>query len=264
MARNLHNGLYQLPSRHVYPEYPTPAEMESSGCSYNTSNLYSGTALACIERTDICTSETGECWSVGAAPHSAPRKGQDRVQELELESILFLLKTVLHYSSIYSALPEYFIFPSSTMPHPYGRGMGGIRYADGPMSLCARWEKVTRRLFETSLARIQIDIWDFARGTRATNAGYGDALPPAYRGLCKKIKFKAVGWKNLNAFWAFACLALGLFCWVGSMEFNGKMVLVSSGERLCFWVEQLARRTWELCCFTKSWFKGMVDRVFRN
>jgi hypothetical protein len=264
MARSYYDGLHRLPPRHVYPKSLNVPEIESSGCSHNTSSVYGGTALACIEQTDICASDTGGCWNVGAGPCSAYREGQSRLQELESESILYLLNEVLRYSNMYSALPELLFTSSSLMHYPDRQMFGGIRDINSPALLCARWEKVARQLFETSLARIQIDMWDFARGTLAAGTSFEDELPPAYRGLCKMIKFKAVGWKNLNAFWAFTCLVLGLFCWVGSMEFNGKMVLVRSGERLCLWLNQLTRKAWELWCFTKNWFTDMVDRVFRN
>jgi hypothetical protein len=241
--------LGHLPTQYVYPDQRGYPSLEQE-CS-SASDVYNGTILACADRTDICVPETGECWDVLTVPDSASLKDQDQLQGAEAQSILFLLGKALRFTSIYDDIYELTFMGRSEVQ--------GIR---NPSALCAQWEATARRLFETSLARAQVEIWDIARGTLAHTEGLVDQLPPAYRGICNMIKFKTVGWKNVNAFWTFTCLALGLFCWVGSMEFGGNMVVVIMGVHLYLGLKLLTQKTWEFYCFVKCWIKVLMDRVY--
>jgi hypothetical protein len=74
-----------------------------------------------------------------------------------------------------------------------------------------QWKVEARALFETSLARIQIDLRDHMRGAAANENGFANHIDSAFTDMCASYKFRAVGWRNVNA-WAFRLLLLLVVC----------------------------------------------------
>lgn len=73
-----------------------------------------------------------------------------------------------------------------------------------------QWKVEARALFETSLARIQIDLKDHMRGAAANENGFANHIDSAFMDMCASYKFRAAGWRNVNA-WAFRLLLLLVF-----------------------------------------------------
>ncbi len=74
-----------------------------------------------------------------------------------------------------------------------------------------QWKVEARSLFKTSLARIQIDLKDHMRGAAANQYGFANHIDSAFTDMCASYKFRAVGWRNVNA-WAFRLLLLLVVC----------------------------------------------------
>jgi len=76
-----------------------------------------------------------------------------------------------------------------------------------------QWKVEVRAMFKASLARIQIDLRDYARGAAANKIGYKDHTDSAYQDMCSSYKFRTVGWKNVNAwgFWLLIILVVAVY-----------------------------------------------------
>ncbi|KUJ14512.1 uncharacterized protein LY89DRAFT_784443 [Mollisia scopiformis] len=61
-----------------------------------------------------------------------------------------------------------------------------------------QWKVEAEKMFQTSLARMQINLFDFVRGTAAGYPGAYNTLPPEHRGMCAMVEIPTVGWRNVN------------------------------------------------------------------
>ncbi|KAJ9612937.1 hypothetical protein H2200_002878 [Cladophialophora chaetospira] len=63
-----------------------------------------------------------------------------------------------------------------------------------------QWKVETRQMFEALLARTQINARNIARGVPGGEElpDQRDLMQPAWRGVCTRYKFRAVGWKNIS------------------------------------------------------------------
>ena len=74
-----------------------------------------------------------------------------------------------------------------------------------------QWKVEARRLFQASLARIQVELVNTVRGAVNTvyaAPGYSTheyEISEEYRGMCSMGKFKSVGWRNVSV-WGFSGL----------------------------------------------------------
>jgi hypothetical protein len=83
----------------------------------------------------------------------------------------------------------------------------------------SHWEVEARRLFVTSLARIQFDAWSIARGEDREQPGYKDSTPDEGRGkLCGLYKFNSIGYTNINLGAFIGLLLTPFFILLGSLE----------------------------------------------
>lgn len=67
-----------------------------------------------------------------------------------------------------------------------------------------------RALFETSLARIQIDLRDHMQGAK-NEIGFANHIDSAFMDMCASYKLPKVGWRNVNV-WPFRTLLLLVVC----------------------------------------------------
>jgi hypothetical protein len=74
-----------------------------------------------------------------------------------------------------------------------------------------QWKVEARALFETSLARIQIDLKDHVLGAAANVNGFANHIDSAFTNMCASYKSRTVGWRNVNA-WALKLLILLAVC----------------------------------------------------
>lgn len=88
-----------------------------------------------------------------------------------------------------------------------------------------QWKNEVRGLFETLLARTQIQTRNIARGVPGKNPPkLQNMLRPAHEGMCKQYKFQAVGWKNISFWRFFAEFVAGLMvCFIGIRRKDGRL-----------------------------------------
>jgi hypothetical protein len=161
-----------------------PVELPSYGW-YVNSRLHSS-VLGCMDRTNICTPNGSFC------------AGLDYWRNLGLidneDSMVIAFLSISLRSSTMGLAIRY-------------RQEGALdanRRRSGPVSLNLddeQWKTEVLQLFQTSLARIQIDARNLARGNPDAPT-YGlsnmiDVYPPL-RNLCRIYKFKSTGWRNIN------------------------------------------------------------------
>jgi hypothetical protein len=61
-----------------------------------------------------------------------------------------------------------------------------------------QWKLEVQRLFDMSIIRIQMEVFDIARGTYANEPGFKNFMSEVLNGVCSKFKFQATGYKNLS------------------------------------------------------------------
>ena len=73
------------------------------------------------------------------------------------------------------------------------------------------WKLEVRQLFETSLARIQVNARNIARGPPDGNTdGLESLMRPEYEGMCHLYKFKSTGWRNVSTSGFLGAVGAGL------------------------------------------------------
>ena len=166
---------------------------------YFNDSMYAS-VISCQEGVEICNLHTNKCWN----PKLGWKDPANRLQNLEnlkymklneRELAFILLETALGDSSIewsasLEAVSHCNFFDCTDLPHD-------------------QWILEVRRWFEASLAKIQFNVLDIARGTGNQGEDYKD-IDPMYRGICGIVKFKSNGWRNVN-FWGLFSLP-GLVC----------------------------------------------------
>ena len=186
--------------------------------------------LGCVDYKRICDFSGTTCWdNSNFTRASEPPPGQ---QASEAQNAYQLLVLSLGSSQAYGSI-QY-------------RGGSGLnaqskagQFTSLPLAL-EQWKVEAEALFQTSLVRMQITIFDIARGTYANEPGFSDGLLPAYRGICSMVKFKSVGWRNVS-FWGFWGILALAFCLVVASRRSNEGVLYievfrQKGVRLVKWL----------------------------
>lgn len=167
---------------------------------YFNDNEYAS-VITCEEGTEICNLRTNKCWlynegwkdpqtafEIRHLYHSKPP------EPTEYKLAFLLLQTALGDSSI----------TTSTGPLEAATHCNFFDCEDLPHD---QWILEVRRMFEASLATIQFNVLDIARGTGNQQEDY-EYINPQDRGICATVKFKSNGWSKVN-FWGLLSL-LGL------------------------------------------------------
>lgn len=188
--------VFPAKSYRALPESTAPSFLPEG---YFNDNEYAS-VINCEESVEICDSHINKCWSLkmGWMPPGERLQNWDHSNFVNLnehEFALTLLRSALADSCIVlstglEAASHCKFYDCTDLPHD-------------------QWILEVRRWFEASLARIQFNVLDIARGTGNQGEDYKD-IDPMYRGICKMVKFKSNGWRNVN-FWGLLSL-LGLVC----------------------------------------------------
>ena len=112
-----------------------------------------------------------------------------------------------------------------------------------------QWKVEARRLFEASLARIQVELVNTVRGTSNTPVEQFE-FPEEYRGMCSMGKFKSVGWRNVSV-WGFS----GLLFLAASIS----LASVQTKEEELWLIVAL-----RLVAQATSWSSGKMKRILRK
>src|SRR5207248_10080146 len=97
-----------------------------------------------------------------------------------------------------------------------------------------QWEIKAQKVFNVSLAQMQMNAWGIARGEK-----FGPDIPQfdwfetdlyetaeVKQRLCSRIKIEGYGWKNVSLFWFVTLLLLSTSMVIGSIEIDETLVSV--------------------------------------
>ena len=156
------------------------------------------TALACVDLTEICTSDGKLCYRDPG--HPDPELGGH-----DEEVGYYMLLISLLESSTFDAIQLL-----------GGRALVASSKLERQISLPLaqeQWKDEVGNLFEASLARPQIALRDYIRGRAAHDPEYADRRLAGMGDMCKSYKFPGQGWKSVS-FWGLVlilCIAFVIF-----------------------------------------------------
>ena len=184
---------------HRWTSDPVLSWYEPTG--YYNNETYASMIL-CQENIEICDSNTNTC-QLGHPGWGNPRrilynhKNFGHVNSSDDFARILLLGALADSSIIQSIGHDDSDFEAASHCRIY---KCGVLERD-------QWIIEVRRWFEASLARIQFNVLDIARGTGNHGRDY-EGIDPGYKGICQIVKFRSTGWRNVNV-WGFLSL-LGL------------------------------------------------------
>ena len=191
----------------VFPGFALQQDCKGYGITcqyYNNATVPS--LLSCVDNTEVCDSEIGKCWqeqSAGSEPRAQKLEKSGR-EPTRADHARNLLLSALSGSTTCTLLSSAAQGSLEAASH-----CTGLRCSSLPQD---QWIVEARRLFETSLAMIQISLLDIVQGNAANrhsgNEINNEIIPTAYRGMCNMGKFRSVGYRNVSVWGLFALLAL--------------------------------------------------------
>jgi hypothetical protein len=167
---------------------------------------FTGGVLACVDKTMICEPDGIKCTDLWD-PDSEYMK--DSPFRPAIKMLIFPL------------LPSRMDF---SINYRLGNALDAqsklVQKSSLPLA-AEQWEVEVQQLFETSLARIQIEAWTIARGTGTADLPGLDILDNPdlpFREMCRLFKFRSVGWKNINVSGVAFCVVGGLLVIICSVK----------------------------------------------
>jgi hypothetical protein len=195
------------------PIFPTHLALDDGKSYYNT-HTYGG-VLGCNDKTIVYgpdgTTYQG-IWEFGNIPLRDDEASW--VSGLLYFSLLFSnMFQALQYRSTSALDAQSKLFGANSLPLPR-----------------EQWKVEAQRLFEASLAMVQITARDIARGPRNILPGRINLMErtPIYWGMCNIYKFRSTGWKNINVAGFLGLIGLGLLL----------MLLSVTREEEELWIEK--------------------------
>ena len=228
--------------------------------------------MACVDETRLCDSNRKQC------QHLPPDRAQiNFVHGTDTKlSKAYLGRLILSTVLSASAISEY-SGPLDATEHCTLNECGSL-----PRE---QWKVEARRVFETSLARIQMMFLDIVRGVEQP-PGYTphlkfdshnisdfryhfQRLPPGYHDICHMGKFKATGWRNVSGGGFFGLLILAATVSVGSIKSKDDELWLALGARhiilgMLWTVKKLTTISWRdlwLHSFCFEFIRGKVQRL---
>jgi hypothetical protein len=201
---------------------------------------FTGGVLACIDQAMICKPNNGTCTDLWD-----PSAGY--VDGSIVDPAINLLTAALMFSTT-----------AISMTFRYS----GILDAEAKMQQAEslplareQWKVEARQLFETSLARMQINARIVARGLDAAESPREGLKPEdmfPFQGICQVYKFRSVGWKNISVGGVILCVVGGLLLIVCSVraERDGDELLI---ESLPGWVRSRPQKELERYERSRAW-----------
>ena len=200
-----------------------PADLEDASGLWTDSSEHPH-ILGCQESREIC-GPTGVCsdleqlrsgkkdsWDyLGASSNGS-------VSEMETFDLLYLLLSFSHIE----------------LGASKNSRLLAERLHDNSLSLALddkHWQLEIHRLFEISLAHLQITAVNIARGKNSNRANYRLVdlpgwNPGIWRRACSSIKIQTIGWKNINLI-EFVCFSAALsFLWISTIKYRERVLLL--------------------------------------
>lgn len=137
--------------------------------------------LACVDTTELCSSDKVTCWSMTAPlPH-----------DISSSAEYWLMKWALENSNVYDSIKW-----------RLGTALLAQESVSQSVSLPLsphQWQLEASQLFATSLARVQYDAWKITTGEGHERPEYIEVTPDEAKGdLCGLYKFKTSDYTNVN------------------------------------------------------------------
>lgn len=181
------------PERRDDPIFPAETTYDNM-FYYNT--RWSAAVLGCVDRTNICSPDGTLCGSLkywGGLERSDGKAS--------------LVQSMLYFSLLSSDI-------GSAISFRRAEALDSTAYLVGSASSLLpkeQWKVEARQLFETSLARIQINARNIARGPQSGYTQYLiDIMHPKDKGMCYMYKFNSTGWSNISVSGFLGALGAGL------------------------------------------------------
>ena len=203
----------------IYSE-PNDVPPESVGRSqYFFSNATQLDYLACVDRRQICEGDTTTCRDLPDRDSFFRTSDPEKVTEADMA--FALVAVALSASSLNEAMPLWYNLEIRS------------HCTDSRCSPLPReqWKVEARRLFQASLARIQVELVNTVRG--AVNTVYAAPgysmheyeISEEYRGMCGMGKYKNVGWRNVSVWGVSGLLFLAASISLASVQTKGGRAL---------------------------------------
>jgi hypothetical protein len=173
---------------------------------YNNSTRAS--VLGCVDQFQICRTAKGPCWDNGNVTSIFDDHIGDKATEEQNVALLLLL--ALDYSTACGSTQfrgAEALDAQSKIAH-----MRSLPLAE------KQWQVEAEKMFQTSLARMQLNVFNVARGTASSFDGYENILPEKYRGICKLVKIPTIGWRNINFVGVIGVIIAVGFMWIISRK----------------------------------------------
>ena len=165
--------------------------------------------MGCVDSFRVCNAHKTTCFD-----NSNATSALELIKSQKARNALFLLLYGLERSNAF-----YSVY---LLPDPFNTTTESMFFYQDRVRK-EQWKVEAEVLFQTSLARMQVDIFDLARGTYRS-AGLSspavDKLPEKFRGACKMVAFHSEGYKNVSAigFWGINLLCVLAF--LGSRRYS--------------------------------------------
>lgn len=156
--------------------------------------------LGCADDLLICDMAGRTCWD-----NSNYTSALSAITDPDTRGAFYLLKIALDDSSASKAI--WFRAASALDASRKLNSIYSMRLAE------KQWEVESEIIFRTSLARMQANVLDFARGTYAHYPGVQNHAGDEVRGACTMVKFQTNGYTNVSTagFWGLNVLCIVLF-----------------------------------------------------
>ncbi|KAL8823585.1 MAG: hypothetical protein Q9191_005724, partial [Dirinaria sp. TL-2023a] len=200
---------------------------EPVGDSYRWYNSrHHGSVLMCADGFEICSPDNQTCynWQTRPLPWSVTDSAPSQPPASDEEEAYALLYHAGLHSNTYHAIRSRLAYGLDAQRHVNQHLSTGLAPE--------QWKSEARLLFQTSLARMQQDVYDIVRGTASHTEGFENSMPPRYRGMCKRVKFQSVGWSNLSLFWLLILPSGAVLLAGSSRRWKGELVAYVVGRKI--------------------------------
>lgn len=198
----------------LYPEHRTdpifPADTLAkfppayTGPSQYYQNSTQAGILGCVDEYQICKAITGPCWDNSNSTSILKSPGRHKLTTNENVAALLLLSLDL----------------STACGSIQFRGAEALdaqsKVADMHSLMLShhQWEVEAEKMFQTSLARMQLNTYDIVRGTASDLTAYHNILPSRYYGIRDMVLIRTVGFKNINFLGLVGILVTVMLLWI--------------------------------------------------
>lgn len=206
-------------TKHDDPIFPAATEImldpQQGPLYYNNDTI--ATALACVDEAVICRRDNNVCFKNILNPDP---ELPGHVEEIGYYMLLL-------------GLIESTIFNNIQLRG--GRALIASDKVEREISLPLldeQWKLEVENLFLTSLARIQITLKDYLRGTAAGDPEYKNRMSAGMGQMCRMYKMPSQGWRNISVSGIIIIVVVVVFVYILALEVRGEQLGLDDFEDL--------------------------------